>query len=417
MSERNLFFKKDIGFYAGIALATPFLASVLPSAVLYLSLLTLVPFCLFVLSKVRCADLRYFNFLIGAFSVLLLTYVFSLFTTGTPFVFEVVRGIVGALVLISVYLLGRTSPERNTAMYDGFTFALIPVTLILSILALIKMSLLMRGSEVPFMNMPYPQAASLKSDYNIFAFTMLFAALLALGKLIYGKNAKPKRLLYLLMFTLFAVCSIASGSRRILIMAPLVMGSFFAIGAIKNGRTKKTWKLLLTGASVLVVMLVVFKVTYFNVFMKYLLESMSVDNLLGFLSRVDRWAMGWDLISKQSWFKPMGFAYHKVFACHFNDCTIYDYPHLTIFSEWLVSGILGLILSVAIFCFIMRLIVKAGNLGVVTGVSFIAAAAVPHALISGDILVSNPQFLGVLLVLCSLCDQKDLELSFLRKNQ
>ena len=75
-----------------------------------------------------------------------------------------------------------------------------------------------------------------------------------------------------------------------------------------------------------------------------------------------------------------------------------DYPHFPILSEWLVGGLAGAVVAVAIYFFLFRSIWRSGRAGWTSGSNAIALAVVPYSLLSGDTLFSIPQFIIVCLL-------------------
>lgn len=134
-----------------------------------------------------------------------------------------------------------------------------------------------------------------------------------------------------------------------------------------------------------------------------LLQSMGRENAYGFATRTGRWQYGWQRISEQGWWKPAGFSYHREFSCRFVKCEHIDYPHLPLLSEWMIGGGAGLAAALACLLFALWAAWQAGWNGWRSGATPVLLVSLPSVLISGDTLLSTPQFLvAALLVYCSL---------------
>lgn len=406
MERKQIFLNRDIGFYSGMALATPFLASIVPSIILYVSLIFLIPFFAVFVLRVRKINLEYINPLIICFLFLGCAHLIALVVTGTPFWIEGLRGIFSSFLMIFIYLVGRKSSKSDISIYNGFVAALIPAGLFFAVFSLIKLFLLQRGILIPYLGTPYPPDGSLKSDYNIFGFTMLLCALISLARLLYGNRKKIFLYITLVQTSLFSIAAFAAGARRIIILTPVMLLASFFFWVLRSGGIKLGRFFLIFGA-VIGVVAGTFAVISIKPIL-HLLGTMGPDNFMGFISRVDRWAMSFELLAKQQYFIPMGFSYHTLYSCKFNNCMTIDYPHLTIVSEWLALGVVGLIVSLAVYFLLWRLVWASSRLGVETAMSFVAIAIIPHSIISGDNLLSNPQFMAVLLVLSSICEHRKI---------
>jgi hypothetical protein len=129
-----------------------------------------------------------------------------------------------------------------------------------------------------------------------------------------------------------------------------------------------------------------------------LLGTMGADQAYGSESRAEKWKMGMRLLEERVWLGGIGFAYHQAFSCRFTACDRLDYPHFPILSEWLVGGIAGAVVAVAIYVLLFRSIWRSGWDGWKSGSSAVAVAVLPYALLSGDTLFSIPQFIIVCLL-------------------
>lgn len=132
-----------------------------------------------------------------------------------------------------------------------------------------------------------------------------------------------------------------------------------------------------------------------------LFGTLGANQSYGLESRIEKWQLGMNLLTNHTWLLGMGFSYHEIYSCRFVDCSFIDYPHFPILSEWLVSGIAGAFVAVAIYFiyfFLFQSIWRSRREGWTSGSSAMVLAVLPYSLISGDTLFSIPQFIMVCLL-------------------
>lgn len=333
-------------------------------------------------------------------------------------------------------------------MLEGFFTALIPFVLVTAVIGLVKAALLERGILVGFVHSlypdQYPTGSSLRGDINLFGLSMLVAGLgLVVNR--FDRNGFPKRT----VFRIFALALIVSAgmlteSRRFMILSILIPAMWLALSFMLTPKRPFVLKVLLPLAGLACLIGVLFwiiqspapfqKVTVMQfsdtpqdgaagkkeaasassennpvthditvrktnpATIYRLLGTMGADQAYGFESRAEKWQLGLSLLEERVWLGGIGFAYHQTFSCRFTACGHLDYPHFPILSEWLVGGIAGAVVAVAIYVLLFRSIWRSGWDGWKSGSSAIALAVVPYSLLSGDTLFSIPQFIIVCLL-------------------
>ncbi len=133
-----------------------------------------------------------------------------------------------------------------------------------------------------------------------------------------------------------------------------------------------------------------------------LLGTMNAHEMYGTASRMARWQEALKLLSKGGWVVPVGFTYHEIFACKFLSCGEIDYPHMAFLSEWLIGGIVGLLLTILWFGNILFSMFKKHVGGITSGATPLVLCSLPFPLISGDTLFTIPQLLIAALLLNSV---------------
>lgn len=131
---------------------------------------------------------------------------------------------------------------------------------------------------------------------------------------------------------------------------------------------------------------------------KTILGTIESATAYGFDSRVGRWELSLELLSR-AWLLGIGFSYHEIFSCRFLACSGLDYPHMPLLSEWLISGIPGLLSGLAAYAFVLLALARSGREGWLTGSSAVVLVVLPYTMISGDTLLSWP-YLFVAGLLC-----------------
>ncbi|MNI44628.1 hypothetical protein D3C73_990100 [compost metagenome] len=123
------------------------------------------------------------------------------------------------------------------------------------------------------------------------------------------------------------------------------------------------------------------------------------DGTLGTGSRLEYWKLG---TSMMGWF-PQGWSYHKVFSCSFSPCSEYNYPHISIVTEWIIGGVVFGLIAIAFYAWPFLLIWRTKSVVVIS----LFLVSVPYSLISGDTVFSLPVCIACMLVALSAVRRKE----------
>ena len=238
-----------------MAMATPFAAATLPYPWFLLSLIVSIPFVLHLVRHgilfPKAGDIPAVVWLV---LLLGLFHFCGLWRGQTPFGQRVLvdTGIVASGVL--VFLLGLTGGDAPEEMLRGFFSALVPFTVVIAVIGLIKAALLEGGYQLGFLLAlypdQYPPGTSLRGDYNLFSLSMLIGGL-GLVRRIVNEDARSRNLA-LGYFTLALVLTagILAGSRRFLLVSLLIPAMWFTAGILVFSKRRLVKKVLLPMAVV-----------------------------------------------------------------------------------------------------------------------------------------------------------------------
>ena len=129
-----------------------------------------------------------------------------------------------------------------------------------------------------------------------------------------------------------------------------------------------------------------------------LLATMGAGEDFGLSSRIQRYRFGLEL-GRRAPMLGAGFGYHEKFSCEFVECAYIDYPHSPVMSEWLISGVVGLVSIVVLLAVLVwTAVVASGSLyGFALGLALLCMA--PFFLLSGDNMLSLLHFVSTGLLL------------------
>ena len=438
---RQLFEPGKGAFLAGMTLAIPFVAELFPSSyVRHLSLLIAIPFFIHMARfGVRVRNEGGIPYIVWATLIVALVHVYGLWTGPTQYWKNVLRDVVMATSIVSVFLVARKRSEPGDVL-RGFFAAVVLFALFAATLGLVKAALVERGILLSFLYSIdpglYPPGSCWQRDYNLFGLSLLVAGVGLVARQFKTNNCNRDIVIYSIGLVLILAAGICAGSRRFLIFSVVIPISWLTIGAFSIPRPQIAKKLLLPMAGVACAVGMIFWIIqsstpfeYYKIFSisdlgrsifetletkgkesdrsavtvmetnpKLILGTMNQEHAYGFDTRLGRWKLGTDLLIEKAWLIGMGFSYHEAFAYRFVEEDNLDYPHFPILSEWLIGGIVGGIAAIAVYFLLFQSVWNAGRGGWISGSSAIVIAVVPYSLLSGDTLFSIPQFLIVCLL-------------------
>lgn len=349
---------------------------------------------------------------------LLLLHVAALGYSETRFEFQVIKDLITASFILSVYLLA----DEDTS--DGFFSAVIPLGVITALLGLIKAGLLDRGYLVGVILdncYYYPAGSALCVNYNNLGLLWLVAALGCL------KNR------WWLLLPILVAAGMLSSSRRFIVLA----GILPFVWVVLQGIPAVTKSVLVA----VMVLLTIYCVTDPASFERYrfgqepykvvfsfdnkdtrvsidtvsnadaigeavqinrsvpsaMLSTMA-DGTLGTASRLAYWDLA---LSSLGWV-PQGWSYHEEFSCFFSSCTEFHYPHMSIMSEWIIGGFVFGMIAILFYVLPAWTVLRQKSTVHIALLMF----AVPYSLISGDTVFSLPVYISCMLVALSSVPRK-----------
>lgn len=409
------------GFWGGIAMSAPFYAEFFSwfwAATLILPLLFLVAFRRGKLSLPHAAILP----MLG----LLLLHVIALGYSETRFEFQVIKDLITASFILSVYLLA----DEDTS--EGFFYAVIPLGIVTAVLGLIKAGMLDKGYLVGFILdncYYYPAGSALCVNYNNLGLLWLVAALGCL------KNR------WWLLLPILVAAGMLSSSRRFIVLA----GILPFVWVVLQGIPAVTKSMIVA----VMVLLTIYCVTdpasferyrfgqepykvVFNFYNKdaHIDENVSTDVSTGadsvegmvggsvqinrsvpsaMLSTMTDGTLGtasrsayWKLAFSNIGWIPQGWIYHEGFSCFFSSCTEFHYPHMSIMSEWIIGGVFFGMVAIMFYAFPGWVVLRRKSTVHIALLMF----AVPYSLISGDTVFSLPVYISCMLVALSSVPRK-----------
>jgi len=405
--QRSILLRK--GFLGGLAMATPFYAEFFSWRWV---VLLVVP--LFVLLLVRRENVKKPPLAILPMVLLLLLHVVALGFSHTPFAKQVVKDLVIASFLLFVYVLA------DEDMLAGFFSVLIPLALVTALLGLLKAGLLDRGYMLGFILDGcdrYPAGSALCVNYNNLGLLWLVAALGCMKTRFWwlipifvaaGALSSSRRFIILVVF-LPVVWITLRGYLSIIRIVPVVLLSIFIVNSISDPESFEKFRF---GDEPFTV----FRLENFigdsqnqnqnqNQKQNQTINRSTPEAMLGTMldgsggtaSRLDLWRLGISMVS----LVPQGWRYHQIFSCEFSGCKYFDYPHFSIFSEWIIGGVFFALVAIAFFVWPFWLILKTRRLFPIA----LFFLAMPYVLISGDTVFSLPICIGCMLVAFSVVER------------
>lgn len=436
------------GFLAGLALATPFVASPLPAPI---ASLLVAPLLLDLLVRgIRLRPLLRpapIVIIIGCFAALHLG---ALAIGSTPFPYDVLKNLVWSGGAVGIVLLASAEIDRPEQIIPGFLGIMALTAIPIAIAGLVKYWLqlhgILFGSMINSCYGRYPQGTTFCGDYNLFALYLGVAAIAVSWLLLHRSNGKCATVILSVGLAIVFTADVYAGSRRFIALAAII-GTYWGVHAIFSPyRVFRAAMIPLIIGTALTFYFGLPRdkiadeeaVTVAQIFadllnlpkqpspvellrMKALLDGTagpaSIDengnprllaardvsplamattfnNSFGFESRVDKLRLGWELVKENGYFLGRGFSYHKIFSCKFVECRFIDYPHAPILSAWIGFGVLGLLLAIAFYAVTAINIWTSGKYGLSSGTTMVVLATLPYSAISGDTILSLPHIIG-----------------------
>ena len=382
------------GFLGGAAMAAPFYAEFFSWRWVVLILVPLFLWFLAYREKVQRPPLG-----ILPMVVLLIGHAIALFFSSTPFADQVVKDLIIASCLLLVFVVA------DEDLSFGFFVLLTPLATTTAVLGLLKAALLDRGYLLGFIAdgcAYYPAGSALCVNYNNLGFMWFVAALgcikgrfwLAIPLLVAaGALSSSRRFIVLAMFLPFIWMVLQGWSAKARVLC-VVLLSILLVGLVSDADSferyrfgGESYKLLrLDGVSLV-------NSLYVNRSSPEVMLGTMADGTFGTASRLEFWSLGASMVG---WW-PQGWNYHHVFSCKFSSCSGFEYPHLTLISEWIIGGAVFAVVAIGFFLWPFYQILQARQL--FSGILFFLA--LPYALISGDTVFSLPACVSCMLVALS----------------
>lgn len=406
-------------YAAGIALASPFLAELLGWKV---ALILILPWAfLTVISRPR----MHLSSISAMFLVLIVWHVLSQVYSPSKFGALTLKDALIATVLI---LIASTISDV-TRFLKGFSLTVLFIGLVTSVVGLAKLFLQDRGYLIdPILRWcpgQYPQGSNICGDYNLMGLTWLASLAVLISWRI-----NLSRLMHLIMMVPLIAAGLAVGSRRFLILLPLLLVLWPIISWRLGGIKKASVELFGVSFSLLLAWVSLAFIAAPEQFERFRFgdEPFTVNwRLVGngpptgvyspnraypevifgtigegsLEARVERWKFGLDLARSNS-ILGSGFSYQEAYSERFVEGFYLDYPHLPILSQALIGGVPLLILCLLIYVRLsiesLRTILNGRAIGL--GMIFIVASGV--AVISGDTMLSIATWVSVSVALAAM---------------
>lgn len=436
------------GFLAGLALATPFVASPLPAPI---ASLLVVPLLLDLFIRgIRLRPLLKpapIVIVIGCFAVLHLG---ALAIGSTPFARDVIKNLVWSGGAVGIVLLASAEIDHREQIISGFLAIMALTAIPIAIAGLVKYWLqlhgILFGSMINSCFGRYPQGTTFCGDYNLFALYLGVAAIAVSWFLLHRKNGKLATIILSIGLAIVFTADVYAGSRRFIALA-VIIGAYWGVHAIFSPyrvfrsaviplifgialtfyfglpRDKIADEDTVTVAQIVAgwlnlpkqpspIELLETKMPPIGTYGpastdekggRRVLSARDVspralattfEDNYGFGSRVDKLKLGWEMVKENGYLLGRGFSYHEIFSCKFVECKFIDYPHSPVLSAWIGFGVIGLLLAIAFYVVTAINIWISGKYGLLSGTTMVVLATLPYSAISGDTILSLPHIIG-----------------------
>lgn len=423
--QRVITEKRDLCL--GLALATPFLADLVPWRI---TGLFAIPWVLtFILQRWSVVTFRWPSPIEVAIAILIAAHYSALILTTSPFQASLWKETLVATALLGMAVV--SNPKNPLKVAKGFFAAVVTIGALTAIVGLIKLGLQDRGYLLRFIidacPGQYPQGTNLCTDYNVMGITWLVA-----GVGLISWHLRTGSLLALLILPIVLAAGFSVGSRRFLLFAAYLPLMWLVLALWSSGWrafTREMAALVIVAMGTWALISTISSPQSFERF-RFGAEEMTVieirlPNLFGFptdddavrppnranpdviagtidmeglSSRSVRWKLGVELLAERP-IAGRGMTYQKIFSDQFSQGKIWDYPHLPVLSEGLIGGVPLLLVALGIYIGCALLILRAPLALHLTGAGSAFLLSTGVAGFSGDTLFSIPQWLATALVL------------------
>lgn len=403
-SDRSLCLQK--GWLGGLAMSAPFYAEFFSW---YWVAALALPIIL--LALIRRERMRAPHLAILPAIILLVAHAVALLYSHTPFAPQVFKDLVIASFLLFVYLLA------DEDLQAGFFAALIPLAIFTAVFGLVKAALLDRGYLFGFMLEScayYPAGSAMCVNYNNLGMMWLVAALGCMKTRFWwaipllvaaGALSSSRRFIVLLAVLPFAWIWIEGRSVlfKVALVTLLSAGLIWVVSdptsfeRYRYGAEPYTLLALKDAVDEVVgghpLPLVNDASVKINRSTPEAMLSTMADGTAGTASRAAFWQLGFSMLS---WL-PQGWSYHKVFSCAFSPCTAFNYPHMSVLTEWIIGGVLLGLVAIAFYIMPFWQLLRVRQARPI----ILFLISLPYSLISGDTVFSLPICLACMLVALS----------------
>jgi len=414
-------------FFAGMAMATPFVGAMIPYPWLFIALAAGVPFILHIAHAGirfpqfnRIPRIIWFTALIGT------VHLYGLWIGPTAYWPRTIADMTLAAAGVFVFLAGRERSKEHGEMLVGFFTVLIPFAVAVAGFGLFKAALFERGCLLGFIferygNL-YPSGSSLKDDYNIYSLSLAVAGVGMVVNTLKGHGSAARIAFTVVGLAVVISAGVLTPSRRFPIAALFIPGLWLSAGVFLFPRSEWSRRIFIpiavTACAVLFLCTAIrssLPVSHYQVFSLAgsspspvvsqdriynvgtatgrLLETVRKEHSYGFASRTDRFVLAKDILVDRAWLAGIGFAYHEPFSRRFTAGSSMDYPHFPLLSEWLIGGVIGALTALTIYLSLSHTLWCLGLRGWMSGMTPIAFVVLFYSLLSGDTLFSAPQFI------------------------
>lgn len=393
-------------FFAGVSLSVPFYAEFFSW---YFACFLVIPLFFYVAFFDR--RLKWPHSAILPMIALLMLHWVALIYTDTRFEAQVVKDMIVALFLFSIYFF------IDEDVLSGFFVSLIPLGVISALAGLAKAALLDRGYLVGFILDScyyYPAGSALCINYNNLGLLWLLSALACIRNRFWlfvpiliaaGALSSSRRFLVLMIF-LPVIMVIVEGRMGLIRSLVLIIFSAAIVFLVTDSESFERFRFGSEPYTVIGVSKETQETGGGEVFTNINRSEPSVmlgtmaDGTLGTASRLDFWQLAFS----SAGLSPQGWSYHEFFSCEFSSCAGFSYPHMPVLSAWIIGGALFGVVAVFFYAWPLWVVWRRNSVFHIS----LLMISLPYSLISGDTVFSLPIFVSCMLVALSSVPKKNL---------